>query len=216
MKPIAITIASGKGGTGKSLLTVSLAVCAKEAGYRVAMMDLEPQSSVHLWWKLRGKPDNPQAIDAATVSPVEEAAILRREFDCLLIDTSPLGIDRIEEAVIAGDATIIPVRASVFDAAAVRAVVDICKKHRRPFAFVVMDYDAGWRRLNDSMDALLSKMGTLLPARTSHRQAYPAALNQGKSAGEHPDSRQRREATAELMAIWEAARALAESSNGRR
>ena len=216
MKPIAITIASGKGGTGKSLLTVSLAVCAKEAGYRVAMMDLEPQSSVHLWWKLRGKPDNPQAIDAATVSPVEEAAILRREFDCLLIDTSPLGIDRIEEAVIAGDATIIPVRASVFDAAAVRAVVDICKKHRRPFAFVVMDYDAGWRRLNETMASLLSKMGTLLPARTSHRQAYPAALNQGKSAGEHPDSRQRREATPERMAIWEAARALAESSNGRR
>lgn len=216
MKPIAITIASGKGGTGKSLLTVSLAVCAKEAGYRVAMMDLEPQSSVHTWWKLRGRPDNPQAIDAATVSPVEEAAILRREFDCILIDTSPLGIDRIEEAVIAGDATIIPVRASVFDAAAVRAVVDLCKKHRRPFAFVNMDHDAAWKRLNETMASLLSKMGTLLPARTSHRQAYPSALNQGKSAAEHPDARQRKEAAAELTAIWEAARALAESGHGRR
>lgn len=215
MKPIAITIASGKGGTGKSLLTVSLAVCAKEEGYRVAMMDLEPQSSVHLWWSLRGKPDNPLAIDAATVNPVEEAAVLRREFNLILIDTSPLGIDRIEEAVLAGDATIIPVRASVFDAAAVRAVVDLCKRHRRPFAFVVMDYDAGWRKLNESMATLLAKMGTLLPARTSHRQAYPSALNQGKSAGEHPDSRQRKEAGAELQAIWEAARDLAER-HGRR
>ena len=215
MKPIALTIASGKGGTGKSLLTVSLAVCAKDAGYRVAMMDLEPQSSVHLWWKLRGRPENPQAIDAATVNATEEAAILRREFDCVLIDTSPLGIDRIEEAVIAGDATLIPVRASVFDAAAVVAVVDICKKHRRPFAFVVMDYDAGWKRLNDSMASLLKKMGPLFEARTSHRQAYPAALNLGKSAAEHPDSRQRKEATTELTAIWDAAVKLVER-HGRR
>lgn len=209
MKPLAITIASGKGGTGKSLLTVSLAVCAAADGYAVAMVDLEPQTSVHLWWRLRGKPDNPQAIDASASDPQEEVAVLRREFDCILIDTSPTGIERIEDAIIAGDATLIPVRASVFDAAAVKAVVDLCKKHRRPFAFVIMDYDAGWKRLNDSMATLLEKMGTLFDGRTSHRQAYPAALNQGKSAAEHPDSRQRKEAASELDAIWTAAKALA-------
>lgn len=215
MKPLVVTVASGKGGTGKSLLTVSLAVRAVADGYKVAMVDLEPQTSVHLWWRLRGRPDNPAAIDASAGDPEDEVAMLRREFDCILIDTSPMDIERIEHAIMAGDIVLIPVRASVFDAAAVTAVVDICKRVKRPFAFVTMDYDAGWKKLNDSMASLLKKMGPLFDGRTSHRQAYPAALNLGKSAAEHPDSRQRKEASAEIDAIWEATKALA-VKHGRR
>lgn len=208
MRPIVIAIASGKGGTGKSLLTVSLAVKAASEGYHVAMVDLEPQSSVHLWWKLRGRPKNPSAVDASDRIPSDVVAGLRGEFDCILVDTSPLGMDRIEEAISAADGVLIPVRASVFDADAVRAVTDICKDMRKPFAFVAMDYDAAWRGLNSSMASLLAKMGKVMDARTSHRSAYPSSLNLGKSAAEHPDSRQRKEAAAEIDDIWKATKAL--------
>lgn len=215
MKPMVLAIASGKGGTGKSLLTASLAVAAMQEGYSVAMVDLEPQSSISVWWRLRGKPRNPVAIDGSDVLPSDTVASLREEFNCILIDTSPLGIDRIEEAIAAADGVLVPVRPSIFDADAVRAVVDLCKEQKKPFAFIAMDYDAGWKGLNSSMASLLMKMGNMAKAHLSHRVAYPASLNHGKSAAEHPDSRVRKEAAGEINAVWEVAKGLV-SKNARR
>jgi len=76
-----------------------------------------------------------------------------------------------------------------------------------------MDYDASWVKLNASVAAAVSKMGALMAPHTTHRAAYPSALNLGKSAAEHPDSRQRKEAAAEIDAIWLAVKELA---SGRR
>jgi chromosome partitioning protein len=48
-----ITLASRKGGAGKSTLTAHLAACAHAGGYRSLVIDADPQGSVTLWHSLR-------------------------------------------------------------------------------------------------------------------------------------------------------------------
>jgi chromosome partitioning protein len=48
-----ITLASRKGGAGKSTLTAHLATCAHAGGYRSLVIDADPQGSVTLWHSLR-------------------------------------------------------------------------------------------------------------------------------------------------------------------
>lgn len=63
--PRTITLAASKGGTGKTTLTSALAVQAMRDGDSVALLDWEPQGSVSLWWRMRGKPDNPRLVSGA-------------------------------------------------------------------------------------------------------------------------------------------------------
>src|SRR5262249_62171060 len=48
-----ITLASRKGGAGKSTLTAHLAACAQGAGHRCLIIDADPQGSLTLWHSLR-------------------------------------------------------------------------------------------------------------------------------------------------------------------
>lgn len=53
-----ITMASRKGGAGKSTLTAHLAAFSQQAGHRCVVIDADPQGSLSLWHSLRadGKP----------------------------------------------------------------------------------------------------------------------------------------------------------------
>ena len=48
-----ITMASRKGGAGKSTLTAHLAAFAQQAGHRCVVIDADPQGSLSLWHSLR-------------------------------------------------------------------------------------------------------------------------------------------------------------------
>ena len=49
-----IVFASQKGGSGKTTLAAHVAVQAYAAGFgSVAMVDTDPQGSLHSWWKMR-------------------------------------------------------------------------------------------------------------------------------------------------------------------
>ena len=48
-----ITMASRKGGAGKSTLTAHLAALCHQAGHRTVVIDADPQGSLTLWHSLR-------------------------------------------------------------------------------------------------------------------------------------------------------------------
>ena len=48
-----ITLASRKGGVGKSTLTAHLAACAHLMGHRCMVVDADPQGSLTLWHSMR-------------------------------------------------------------------------------------------------------------------------------------------------------------------
>ena len=58
-----VTLASRKGGAGKSTLTAHLAACAYAAGRRCLLIDADPQGSLTLWQSLR--PDGQPPLQSA-------------------------------------------------------------------------------------------------------------------------------------------------------
>jgi chromosome partitioning protein len=210
-RPITIAVASTKGGSGKSSITAALAVqAAKESG-RVALLDWEPQGSLTLWWVMRGKPDNPGLI-REDIEPAAAARKLAGECDWLFLDTAPAMMDQVELAVEAADFILIPVLASAFDLVAARAVVALCEEQAKPFAFVINRENLRRELLHSSAAIHLRKLGTVLAEHVQDRGAYISAINKGLTGPEHPDTRQAREARAEIEALWAAVKKLAQKA----
>src|SRR5262249_60502679 len=93
-----VTLASTKGGVGKTTLASALAVRAAEECRRVALLDLDPQESLASWWTRRGKVKNPKLFEVdATAEAVE---VLRREgWQWDFIDTGPDRIGLVETGI---------------------------------------------------------------------------------------------------------------------
>lgn len=202
MQPMCITIASAKGGTGKSTMAANLAVQAVEDGNSASLLDWEPQGSITLWWTLRGKPDNP-SIERDIDDPVETVNELKAEgVDWVFIDTPPDGVDELSRAIDAADFVLIPVRAGLFDAHAVELTVALCNERGTPFAFVLNAINPSRKALNASAIRHLETKGKVLSAQITDRACYVTALNKGLSAAEHPDGKQAKPAKSELDALW--------------
>jgi len=203
-----ITIAAPKGGCGKTTAALVLAARAVQDGKRVALLDLNgDQASLTEWWISRGDPENPQMyeLDGKLNDSIE--AIRSHGWDFLIIDTPPLDISLIENAIIKSDCVIVPVRSSIFDVSAVRLVADICKRRRRPFAFLMSALDSRdgkHRKLNEQATVALAPMGEVLVHHLRYDASYVSALPLGK-AGFEIDKK----LIAEVDGLWAAVQRMA-------
>lgn len=197
----AIVIASAKGGTGKSMITATLAARASKE-CRCAIIDLEPQASVTLWWTFRGKPDNPQLTPSVSVASVD-ISVEKQQFDIVFVDTPPCLLDHIEDAVSVADFVLIPVRVSIFDLAAIRAVVSFAQQHNKPFAFLLNGTDPKWLEGTQSAIRNLQRFGPVIPKTIRHRTIYASSLTSGKTGPEGKDAKEAKQAAAEIEAVWD-------------
>lgn len=180
-----ITVAGAKGGCGKTTIAAALAARAAQDSLRVAMFDLNAdQANLHQWWISRGQPMNPRLVtDIEDV--VREAEFLRQHgFEWLIVDTPPLDMDVIEAAVMIANVVIIPVRTSIFDVAVVTPVVEMCRAHRKRFAFLLSAVDNRASSVLAQTIAALTDDGPIMASRISYRIPYMKALIAGKSGPE--------------------------------
>ena len=213
-----IALAGSKGGVGKSTLAAALAARATRESDRVAFIDAEPQQSLTLWWRLRGKPNNPRCHTDSGDTAADVEALKRGGAEWIIIDTPPLDMDRIEAAIVAADFVLVPARPSVFDLHGTQAVAGLCQEHRKRFAFVlnaVDTVDPAWKGIIRSMTSGLKKLGPLLPKTIRVRAAYVSTLNAGLSGPEHPDARQAAGPKAEVEALWLAIKRRTGKAKGR-
>ena len=208
-----ITIAAPKGGTGKSNTAAVLSARAATETARtrnrggVAMIDLnEDQATLTQWWTLRGRPVNPYLLkDGGTLD--EDIKILASDgWDYCVIDGPPYDMDMIEMTVVLASVVIIPVKLAFSDISAIDAIVDMCKRRRRPFAFVVNEYDARqtFKSVNNEALALLTGRGPILKARISYHPKYRAGQMEGKTGPELDDKLAK-----EVDKLWSEVKALA-------
>ena len=80
-----ISVLSRKGGVGKTLLSIGLSQVLGELGYRVALLDRDPEGSAMGWQ--HGAQANGTVLPYRVIGPIEAARL--ESVDFLVVDTPP-------------------------------------------------------------------------------------------------------------------------------
>ncbi|MBW3559365.1 MAG: AAA family ATPase [Proteobacteria bacterium] len=110
-----LAVISSKGGSGKTTLSLHLAVAAEAAGRRTFIADTDPQKSAWEWRQVRSSP----APEVAVVQPAMlnrlKDGLERARFQLMIVDTAPFAGPGVLDTVRAADFTIIVARPSMLD-----------------------------------------------------------------------------------------------------
>ena len=197
MKTVAII--SQKGGAGKSVMTVHLAVVAEQRGFRAAVFDLDPQASATRWADKR-KSSTPVVVPAqASRLPnlLEQASA--QSADLVLIDSAPNADSASLAAARAADLILIPCRPAMFDLDAIGATLNLATVANKP-AWVVLNAVPSQGKLGAEAMAALQQGGVQVAPPMLHQLVgFSHAVNDGRTAPEYdPKSR----AASEIKALF--------------
>ncbi len=192
-----ITLASRKGGSGKSTLTAHLAAFAQKLGKRSLILDADPQGSLTLWHSLRRGGEPPLENAARGIDRLIAHAMIDG-VEWVFIDTAPTLWVVVQEAIRAATLVVIPARPGFFDLAAVTETVKIARERNKPYAVVINSEAPAVAASRAKLEALGIPVWS---GQISQRAGYMASLAAGFSAGEvAPDSA----AGQEVARLWSA------------
>lgn len=137
-----ITVASGKGGTAKSSLTMVLSATLAATGYRVAVIDADPNACFARWHRIyEGAPMDCTA-EVRQDEIIDLAQAQAADHDVVLIDTAGFGNTTAAFAAGTADYVLVPVmpdRASTVEAMRmVRQVASFAKASRRDIPVAIV------------------------------------------------------------------------------
>ncbi|MDQ0464182.1 chromosome partitioning protein [Caulobacter ginsengisoli] len=132
-----LVLLSRKGGTGKTTLSVNLAVAAVRDGLNVAVADLDPQSSACRWGDVRtSQQPSIRAVNSGTLFPYANN-VERLGADLLIIDT-PAGDTAAGQAAIGiADLCVLITRPSYFDLEALAWAAEAVRARGKPGLIVL-------------------------------------------------------------------------------
>lgn len=195
-----ITVAQQKGGSGKTTLTVNLAIALRRAGRSVAVLDTDPQGSLGRWFMERmdaqGEDEGLEFTTSSAWGASYEAEKLKKRFDVVLIDTPPKIESDLRPALRVADLVVVPVASSQVDLWATEGVLDLAARERRP-VLVVLNRTRPNTRLGAEVAAGAAALGVAVAqAQIAHRVAYAETLGRGSAVAEGPRGPGRDEITA--------------------
>ena len=178
-----ITIAQQKGGSGKTTLTANLAVTLAAQGYRVAIMDTDPQGSLGRWFMARRDWATDPDLDFSTASAwgVEyESGKLAAAHDFVLVDTPPKADSDLRPALRTASLLLVPVATSHVDLWATQSVLDLAQRDDTP-AMLVLNRTRAGTRLGAEIAEDAAKIDADLAQTTlANRIIYAETLGRGQ------------------------------------
>ena len=194
-----LTLASQKGGSGKTSLAASLAVAAAEDGETVAAIDTDPQGSLAAWGRRRRSQEI--IVEAAEPARVRQAVDRAKSAGASLAIVDTPGIFGAGVAVALQDAdfVLVPVKPSILDVEAARPTVEQLQTLRKPFGLVLNQcLTSSQGRTLDAATALV-RAGTLAPCMVALRADFLDAMTAGQGVTE---TASRGKAAAEVRLLW--------------
>lgn len=185
-----ITVAQQKGGSGKTTLTVNLAVALRRKGLSVGVLDTDPQGSLGRWFMERidavGEDAGLEFTTSSAWGASYEGEKLKRRFDVVLIDTPPKIESDLRPALRIADLILVPVSSSQVDLWATEGVLDLADREKRPVLIVL-----NRTRLNTRLGAEVATGAAALGvdvarAHLANRVAYAESLGRGSAVAEGP------------------------------
>lgn len=199
-----LVLLSRKGGTGKTTLSVNLAVAAQRDGLSVSIADLDLQGSATAW--AAGRKDafpEVRPSNGGTLFPVANAAE-RAGRDLLIMDT-PAGGDAISSAAVRlADLAILVCRPSYFDLAALAPAAQAVRESGCPGLVVLNQAPSRRAGVESPVIARAVEAARLLGFPIAHvglraRVAFQESLWRGQGVLEFEP---RGPAAAEIGRLW--------------
>jgi len=202
-----IAVISQKGGNGKTTIAIHLAALATES-HKVILMDLDPQGSAIEWASRRGDrpPDITPAHPASLGKEIDRAG--EEGYTLAVIDTAPHADHSALQAARAADLVVIPYRPATFDIAAIGATLDLCKLANKQAVVVLNSAPIRSRVVDEAIEAIGEKGGTVCPVIIRQRVAYQHCLIDGRTAGEFEPGGPAADEIAELLAYLQTGKQL--------
>lgn len=183
-----IVLLSQKGGSGKTTLSLNLAIAATRRKKSVVVIDLDSQQSASRWSRLR-KNDNPVIISGhgPNVAELVERAKANGA-DLVVIDTAPKSESAALMAAKLADVVIIPCQPSSLDLDAIGDSVNIVQLAKKPAFFILNNCRASSTLAQEAEDALSDYGLPIAPVRIGSRVVFIKSLADGKGVLEHEPS----------------------------
>ncbi len=142
MGSFVITVAQQKGGAGKTTIAVHLSVALSQRGYRVGLIDIDPQGSLSKWHSIREERFGKEytGIRFSTITGwrvANEVAKLQKDCDMIIIDSPPHVQTESRTAIRHADLVLVPVQPSPTDLWATQATLDYAKAEKVPVHIIM-------------------------------------------------------------------------------
>jgi chromosome partitioning protein len=181
-----IAVIAQKGGTGKTTVTLSLAVAAQLAGKIAAIVDLDPQATASNWSDRRQAESpvvvstQPARLPHVLTSAQESGAAL------VLIDTPPRAEQAALAAAKAADLILIPCRPAIYDLETVATTLELIRiAGEKPLAAILNGVPPRGSKREQAEDVMKALGVIVCPAALGHRAAFNDAGALGLTAQEY-------------------------------
>lgn len=197
-----LTLASTKGGCGKSTLAIHLAVAAQQAGRETLLADLDPHSQTAAEWAAEREAPTPTVIRATAddIHALQQQA-QDEGFDLLVLDCPPYIDGVVSAATTAADFTLIPAQPRFAD---IRVLPRVIERVSPPFAVVLNGCTPGLNTLPSSktQEVWVLLRDNAIPVASAwitRREAFADALNGGQAVVEFEAHGK---AASEIRVLW--------------
>lgn len=223
-----VTLATQKGGSGKSTLCASLAVAAAEAGEGVVIVDLDPQKSLRRWYDrrtisspaarvvYRAVVDHGQAVGQhgeerrgeGALSPEEMgnrlADLMARihthePITTVIVDTPGHMSEVADIGMLVADLVLLPVRPGIMDYDPAEETARELAAAGKPYGFILNQVRANRPALVEEAVVELSPHGPIWPDIIGLRADFEDAVVEGLGATEF---RPKGQAAEETRRLW--------------
>lgn len=203
---VLLTIASTKGGVGKSTFTINLATELMRLGHKVAVLDADPQNTISKWNKVReymisqGENLQPLFVASAQGESLIEIALMKREQGYItLIDSPGVNDSSMRAALLRSDYVITPAPPSPVDLWEVETLIQVVKKlsdiqrRRIPIMLLFNKVPTGHNIKNVEESIKYIEEGNVLidyiiKTEIKTRQAYQHSIKEGRGVVEYSPS----------------------------
>jgi chromosome partitioning protein len=178
-----VAIVSEKGGSGKTIVTVNLAVAAETYGLATTVFDLDPRANSTVWGDFRGEGTVPE------VTPAQGPRLGRlidqarnNQAQLVLIDTPGNAPELGDEAAKLSDAVIVPCRPFGPDLISIGTSVKRLQKVGKPTFVLINAAPPQGVETAEAVAAISAKGVEVCPIVLFQRKPYAARFHEGLTA----------------------------------
>lgn len=220
-----IVLGHEKGGVGKSSTAVNFAAIAVSQGVQTLLIDADSTRSASTWVGIRAEEAIDPQISSICVADQSDASVLNTiadlstKYELLILDIGARSYDLMLKAALMSDLFLVPVSPGQFEAESTIALfdalrsIDIRHKDGRVPAHVVLNKISTNSRSTEEADIRTYFQELSIPVLTAvlrDRKAWRELSRTGRALHELKGRDASKQATAEMLAVYEEAEALVE------